>query len=233
MIKILVVADIHGDFESLSKFVNNLEIDDFDLVVCPGDFTDMYNIPESYSQLEIAEIIIQKLISLKKPLFCVPGNHDPYEILELFDEYCINLHEKKCKFKNVFFIGFGGAETPFNTKFEPTEAEIEKALERIVKKGEGTYVLITHNPPFRTKLDRIDTGQNVGSKSVRKFIEKEEPILAISAHIHEAGGIDKLGKTHLFYPGALYEGFYGIVTIDEEKNEVKCEIRKAKLQKKF
>ncbi len=223
MLKILVIADVHGEFEKFSKLVDKIRSHEFDLVICPGDFTDMYNIPEGYSQLDIAELIIQKLLSLGKPVFCIPGNHEPYDIIELFDEYGTNLHEKTRAFMGTEFIGFGGAATPFNTKFEPTDEEIDAALTKSMKGVKGKFILVVHNPPFETNLDKVEAGEHVGSKAVRQFIEKEKPLLAISAHIHEAGGVDKLGTTTLFYPGASYEGYYGLVEIDKE---VKCEIKK-------
>lgn len=223
MLRILVIADVHGEFEKFSKLVDGIRSHDFDLVICPGDFTDMYNIPEGFSQLDIAELIVQKLLSFGKPVFCIPGNHEPYEIVEVFDDYGVNLHEKTRELKGYEFVGFGGAATPFNTKFEPTDEEIDAALEKRVKDVKGKFILVVHNPPFETKLDKVETGEHVGSKAVRQFIEKEKPLLAISAHIHEAVGIDKLGNTTLFYPGTSYEGYYGLVEIDQE---VKCEIKK-------
>lgn len=222
-IKILVLADVHGELERLSDLINNIKERDFDIVLCPGDFTDMFNIPEGYSQMDVAELVLLKLLSLGKPLLCVPGNHDPYDILDIFEEYNVNLHEKARTFKGLKFVGFGGAETPFNTKFEPTEDEIREHLDRLVKGTKDISVLVTHNPPHNTKVDKTETGEHVGSKSVRVFIEKHQPVLAVSAHIHEAGGADKIGKTTVFYPGAVFSGYYGIVKIDKN---VECEIKK-------
>jgi hypothetical protein len=227
MLKILVIADIHGEFEKFSRMVDRMREHDFDLVICPGDFTDMYNTPEGFSQLDVAELIVQKLLSFGKPVLCIPGNHEPYEILDVFEEYDVNLHGRVRKIDEYELTGFGGAATPFNTKFEPTEEEIKQALGAKVKEVRGKFVLVVHNPPFGTNLDKTEAGEHVGSKAVREFIEKEKPILAISAHIHEAGGIDKLGKTALFYPGASYEGFYGLVEIGDE---VKCEIKKVNMR---
>lgn len=223
MLKIMVIADIHGEFEKFSKNIDRMKNIDFDLLICPGDFTDIHNTPEGYSQVDIAEIILQKLMSLGKPAFCIPGNHEPYDILEIFHEYNVNLHNEVKKFKGYEFVGFGGAATPFNTKFEPTEEEIEESLEKKVKSVKGKFILVTHNPPHGTKLDKTETGEHVGSKVIKEFIQKNKPTLAISAHIHEAGGSDKLGETTLFYPGVAYDGFYGLVYIDKE---IKCEIKK-------
>ena len=223
MFKIMVVADIHGEFEKFSKIVDKTKEHDFDLVICPGDFTDVFNTPEGYSQVDITELILQKLLSFGKPVFCVPGNHDPYDTLDLLDEYDVNIHGRVKKLRGLEFVGFGGAATPFNTKFEPTEEEIKETLEKRVNDIKGKFILVTHNPPFGTNLDKTETGEHVGSKSIREFIEKNKPLLAISAHIHEAGGIDKLGETTLFYPGVAYEGYYGLV---EMGKEIKCEIKK-------
>ncbi len=223
MFKIMVVADIHGEFEKFSKIVDKTKEHDFDLVICPGDFTDVFNTPEGYSQVDITELILQKLLSFGKPVFCVPGNHDPYDTLDLLDEYNVNIHGRVKKLKGLEFVGFGGAATPFNTKFEPTEEEIKETLDKGVNDIKGKFILVTHNPPFGTNLDKTETGEHVGSKTIREFIEKNKPLLAISAHIHEAGGIDKLGETTLFYPGVAYEGCYGLVKVGEE---IKCEIKK-------
>lgn len=220
--KILILADIHSKKEKLKDILKNIDISDIDLILSPGDFTDMYSYPIEFSQMDMAILIIQKLVSLKKPLFCVPGNQDPYEILNIFDEFGINLHENIKKMNNLYFLGFGGAQTPFGTKFEPLEEEMKNALENMVKRIKGDFVLLVHNPPKNTKLDIVMGKKHVGSKIVREFIEKYKPILTISAHIHESPGIDKIGETILFYPGPVIDGKYGIVDIDKK---IRCEIK--------
>jgi uncharacterized protein len=224
MVKMLVIADVHGEFEKLSKLMQKLKPQDFDMVVCPGDFTDMLNIPEGYSQDDIAELVVQELLSLGKPALFVLGNHDPHEIIEIFEEYGSNLHCCPKVVGGIQFIGFGGAATPFNTKFEPGEEETRHSLEKMLPHIKGKFVLITHAPPKGTKMDTIQNGQHVGSEAIRKFIEVNKPILTISAHIHENAGTDKIGDTTIFYPGALFDGRYGIVTI--EGNKVTCELKK-------
>jgi Icc-related predicted phosphoesterase len=224
--KILVIADIHGNFGLVSKILSNIN-KDFDLMISPGDFTDIFNVPQGFSQENIADMVIQKLLAFGKPAFCVPGNHDPFEILNIFDEYNINLHNRVKTFQGTKFLGWGGAPTPFDTPFEPSEGETAESLTELGKRvDKGNFVLVTHNPPKNTKLDRTVNGSHVGSGFVRKFIEEKQPVLAISAHIHESGGVDKIGKTTTFYPGPLFEGYYGIVDIGKE---VKCDIKKAEI----
>jgi len=222
--KILIVADIHGHYEEAFNKLNKIDTSKFDIMVCPGDFTDMFNQPPGFSQMDVADILLQKLMALNLPIYCVPGNHDPYEIIELLDEYGVNLHNKVRGFKGMKFLGFGGAATPFNTIFEPGEEEIKESLERLGKDVKNkNFVLVVHNPPKNTKTDIVASGEHVGSQAIREFIMKKQPLLTISAHIHESRAIDKLGETRLFYPGPFYDGYYGIAEI--KGSGIKCEIK--------
>jgi Icc-related predicted phosphoesterase len=44
----------------------------------------------------------------------------------------------------------------------------------------------------------------VGSKAVRKMIEKYQPLLSVHGHIHESRSAQKLGKTMCINPGSEY-----------------------------
>lgn len=223
--KILVIADVHGKYEVLQKIIDYVEREKFDIIISQGDFTDMYDIPPNFTQLDVADVVLQKLLIPNKPLFCVPGNHDPYEIVDVFDDYMVNLHNKSKKVLGLALVGWGGAATPFNTHFEPTEDETGEALDRLLRKVSGQWVLVVHAPPKNTTLDKVKTNKHVGSGAIRKAIEEKKPVLAVSAHIHENSGTEKIGPTTLFYPGPAYNGFYGVVEI--KKDRVECRIKKA------
>lgn len=45
---------------------------------------------------------------------------------------------------------------------------------------------------------------HVGSTSVRKVIEKLQPLAGLHGHIHESRGLTKIGKTQCFNPGSEY-----------------------------
>ncbi|MBI3766704.1 MAG: YfcE family phosphodiesterase, partial [Ignavibacteriales bacterium] len=53
----------------------------------------------------------------------------------------------------------------------------------------------------------------VGSSSVRKFIEKHQPDLAVCGHIHEARGQDSLEKSKIVNCGPAVNGYYAVVEI--------------------
>lgn len=218
---ILVISDIHNDVENMMSYIDKLALLDFDVVIVPGDFTDV-NVPKGFKQTDIGRLVLEELNSLKKPILALPGNQDK-ELIPVFEEMGVNLHGVGKIIKNVGFYGFGGAATPFGTPFEPTEREIELGLKNayaMVKKS-GQKIQVTHNPPARTKLDRISAGAHVGSEVVRKFIEEKQPDAAICAHIHEARGVDELGATKMINSGRFPEGYCGMITVEKEKTTAK------------
>jgi len=219
---ILVVSDIHNDVENILSYMDKLESIDFDVVVAPGDFTDVI-LPKGFTRTDIGKLIIEELRGFGKPVLALPGNMDK-DILHLLEEEKTSLHGNGKIIKDVGFYGFGGAKTPFNSSFEPDENEIRSGLQKAFEKVENAKfkVQVTHNPPARTKLDLLYTGAHVGSEAVRKFIEDKQPDVAISAHIHEARGTDELGKTKLINSGRFPEGHCGLVSV--EKNETKVKI---------
>jgi Icc-related predicted phosphoesterase len=84
-------------------------------------------------------------------------------------------------------------------------------------------ILVTHVPPSGTKLDTIGGNKSIGSTSVRSIIEKMQPLVAVSGHVHESRAIDSIGKTQLLNPGPLKEGYYGTIKIDGQV--VKVELK--------
>jgi Icc-related predicted phosphoesterase len=218
--EILIISDIHNDVENLMEYIDKIINFNFDVVVFPGDFSDVP--PKGCSSVDISKIILEELKTLKKPILALPGNWDK-DVISILEEEKVSLHGHGKIINGIGFYGFGGARTPFGTSFEPEEEEIEEGLERAFKEVEGAKVKVqvTHAPPARTKLDVVYTGAHVGSEAVRKAIEKFKPVLAISAHIHEARGVDEIGGTKLINAGRFPEGYCGLASIENGKVEVK------------
>ncbi|MBN2117454.1 MAG: hypothetical protein JW730_12835 [Anaerolineales bacterium] len=73
-----------------------------------------------------------------------------------------------------------------------------------------------HQPPFGTRNDLIQGNVHVGSKAVRKFIERYQPLICFTGHIHEGTGIHQMGNTRIINPGPLSEGSYAYADITPE-----------------
>ncbi|HDN80415.1 MAG: metallophosphoesterase [Chloroflexi bacterium] len=170
-----------------------------------------------------------------------PGNDDKFSIDEVIrrnprvifgEEEVVDLdgeHEVLC---------FGWSNpTPFNSPRECSEEELEEKLERVVAKVKNleTAIFCIHVPPYDSMIDyaplvdeqlrvKVVGGKPqmvpVGSKAVRKIIEKYQPLLGLHGHIHESPGYVKIGRTECLNPGSEYsEGIFKgyLVTVDGPK----------------
>ncbi len=215
--KVAVVSCIHGDIENLMKFLDKTGALKPDVLVCPGDFTD-FSFPKGFNRLDMAKLILEEMKGLNVPILAVPGSWDG-ELIGFLKKEGISIHAEGRIIENVGFYGYGGAKTPFNTPFEPSEGEIELGLEKAfseVKKAK-IKIQVTHSPPSHTKLDVIVSGAHVGSNAVRSFIENRQPNVAVSSHIHESRGVDEIGKTKIMNSGRFPEGYVGMIEIRDSE----------------
>lgn len=213
---IIVISDIHNDLENMLKYLDKIKELKFDVIICPGDFSDV-NLPKGFEQEDIVKIIIEEFKILNKPILCVPGNIDTKEVIKLLEKEKISIHGKGKIIDNVGFYGYGGAKTPFGTCIEPSEDELKIGLEKAFNdvKDAKIKVQVTHNPPHGTRVDLIQSGIHVGSNVVREMIKKFNPVAAISAHIHEARVTYNLDNTLLMNSGKFSEGYFGLINIDK------------------
>lgn len=218
--EILIISDVHNDVENLMEYMDKVALLDFDVIVFPGDFSDIP--PKGFSPIDISRIIIEELKTFNRPVLALPGNWDK-DIIRVLEKEDVSIHGHGKIISDVGFYGFGGARTPFGTSFEPSEEEIERGLQQAFEevKEAKIKIQVTHAPPARTKLDVVYTGAHVGSDAVRKAIENFKPALAISAHIHEAKGTDEIDRTKLINSGRFPEGYCGLASVKNGKVDVK------------
>ena len=184
-------------------------------------------------------------------LFIMMGNDDfkvNYDLLEKAENNGLIklLHNKLNKMDNWPIMGYSFVpQMPFLLKdWEKLDNKDSKPLTdpkkdiRTVEKEEGTIeqdlknleklsdpkktIYSIHSPPFNTGLDITYENEHVGSKSVKKFIETEQPLLTLHGHIHEShiiSGVwkEKIGKTICINPGKnKISSVLNLVVIDLE-----------------
>jgi len=86
----------------------------------------------------------------------------------------------------------------------PTIADALVELEALTPPAETVFVL--HSPPRDTRCDMIGARAHVGSRAIRGFIERRQPPLVLSGHIHESPRFsssyrDAIGRTVTVNPG--------------------------------
>jgi Icc-related predicted phosphoesterase len=190
--KILAVSDLHGDRQKAERLADIAKRENVDLVVLAGDLSIFG---------EGIKGLIKPFKERNLKIAFVPGNHDPPELAEwLENKYKIyNLHNRPLLINDVAFVGIGFANIPpYSISEEEIYSNIYEQLYQV--KGAKKVVVVSHIPPFNTKLD--DIGEHVGSTSLRKILEKKQPDLCICGHIHETFGLeDKINKTKVINPG--------------------------------
>ena len=201
--KILCIADIHGDDDGI-VFARNYAIDNnVDYIFLMGDYSVGFKDPKQ--NLADAEYALDLLCDDAK-LYALPGNCDQPGVVDIIRKHGISLHEQVAEIDGVSFIGLGGSNpTPSGTPTEYPEEEIYKKLTQLLTKAKSDKkVLITHFPPHNTKCDRVPSGAHVGSVSLRRIIEEKQPFACICSHIHEsAGAEDTIGTTKIVNVGML------------------------------
>jgi len=97
---------------------------------------------------------------------------------------------------------------------------IEEDLDHLPRPlGQKRTVYIMHSPPFGTRLDLIQEGKPAGSRSIRTFIERNQPFLTLHGHIHESpelsgAYLDRIGKTLSINPGQSAWSDGGVMKLD-------------------
>jgi Icc-related predicted phosphoesterase len=187
------------------------------------------------------DLIPQKVPQETKVIVC-PGNDDRTGVDEL-----INSHKSVLNGEGQIIdidqthemVSCGWVNpSPWKTAREEEEDKLEQRLEGYISqlKNVKSAIFNFHAPPHQTRLDEaplLDNDLNpivqggsvvmvpVGSKAVKKMIEKYQPFLGLHGHIHEASGSMKIGRTHCVNPGSEYaEGIVRAFLIEFKEDKL-------------
>ncbi len=208
--RILAVADIHGAYEKAERIIEKEA--GISAVIVGGDLTTNGSAEEARSAL-------QRFVKFDVPIIVVAGNMDPPELETVFSSNAISINACGTMLDDVGVFGVSGSPfTPMHTPYEISEEEISFRAHSGWKDVQAARIkiFVPHAPPHNTKLDRLRSGDHVGSTSVRKFVEQFRPDAVISGHIHESRGIDTLQKTVMVNCGPAASGFYAVLTVGKE-----------------
>ncbi len=166
-------------------------------------------------------------------MLVAPGNDDPFvvdPIIKNFEEQ----YEGRIVYPNDKVVWLDDKHpmvtcewvnpTPWDSPREEPEDKLEKRLINKIKMVDQDLikdlVVAFHAPPYDTGIDlapKLDKNMKpvlvgghpvmipVGSKAVRKIIEKYQPLLGLHSHIHESPGEVNIGRTVCINPGSEYD----------------------------
>ncbi len=188
--KILFFTDLHGDMNTLRKLKDKSK--DVDVTVCAGDISVM--------ETNIEEIM-RRVNKFHSPVLMLHGNHeDEFFLRELCDAHdnITFLHKAVHHVEDNIIMGYGG--DGFSTN-DPEFVDVAESFFKNEIKGKKRMVLVTHGPPYDTRIDHV-AGNPRGNKSYRTFIDEVKPHVVIAGHLHEnEGKSHKIGRTIFINPG--------------------------------
>jgi Icc-related predicted phosphoesterase len=214
--RFMVISDIHGKIEMVGRLM--LKTPGIDCILAAGDITNFGGHAD-------AARVMNPILASKIPVMAVTGNCDTDGVEEYLEDEKIHIGRRGLRLREFVFIGVGGSlPCPKITPHECGDNVLETLLCKVFwqtkempTSEQGSWlIVVSHQPAFDTQVDSVG-GRNTGSLAIRKFIETHRPILAVSGHIHEAFGTDRIGPTTLINPGPLKEGRYAIVDINGQQ----------------
>jgi Icc-related predicted phosphoesterase len=190
----------------------------------------------------------ERLRGTGKTCYVMGGNDDDPEVLETVRQggaesvvYCEERRVEIDDHHPMVSVGYSNP-TPWKTPREIPDDELGAVIDRVIAEVDDydRCIFNFHVPPIDSNLDtcpeldwttdppsQITKGGQVqlhgaGSRSVRRAIERCQPLLSLHGHIHESGGVARIGRTMSFNPGSEYgEGVLRGCLITLSRDEVK------------
>ena len=185
--KILAIGDIHGGTGLVKKLAEKAQKENVDIVILAGDIT--------FAEMSVKDLV-GPFAKVKKDILLIPGNHESFSTInflaEMYKPYAKNLHGYSFRKGNLGIFGAGSADIGLH---QIPDSEIfsllkkgHKDIEKIKKK-----IMITHMHPLGSKAEMFGFR---GSKAITKAVYEFQPDILITAHMHEASGLEEnFGKT--------------------------------------
>jgi Icc-related predicted phosphoesterase len=215
--KIVSFGDVHMAIKQMEKIA--VELSTADLIILSGDLTNFGGCVEAKQVLDAAR-------SYGPTVLALPGNLDRPEVIEFLQNEQAALHGQYRRLDNLGVFGCGGSNiTPFHTPLEYQDEELGVILAQAYIEADDAplQLMVSHTPPHATLLDRLTNGTSVGSLSVRQFIVQHQPRICITGHIHEAPGVDFIGRTKILNAGPFSAG--GYIVVHCQGNEMNAELK--------
>lgn len=177
------------------------------------------------------------------PLSLIPGNDDDLSVDGVLaaSQYARNVDKQVVELDEQHeLVSLGDTSmTPWECPRDYPEEHMVVAVKDLferVRNPAGAIVNM-HCPPRDTKIDQcpaltkdlrieFEAGQvimaSAGSAAIRRGLEELQPVLSLHGHIHEARGVQKIGRTVCLNPGSEYaEGIMKASIVNLEPARVK------------
>tara|TARA_Y100000310_G_C20704257_1_gene833406 strand:+ start:9057 stop:9650 length:594 start_codon:yes stop_codon:yes gene_type:complete len=185
-LRILAASDLHGKRNVIEKLAQKASKEKVDLVILAGDIQ---------GSEELNKKVLEPFKKVNKKVVFIPGNWESKEEHEILRKQTKSIDDYYVTYNNVGIAGIGSEEW----KMEFDKSDLEKIIKNFKRMKPKKKVLVSHLHASGTKAEFLGIE---GDKILREAIKKVKPDLLISAHIHEAEGMeDRIGKTRVVQVG--------------------------------
>lgn len=209
---ITAISDLHNRLDVLEAILHDAPGND--VIVFPGDLTH-------FGTAADAECIVKEAQRRSAYVFAVAGNCDNAGVEATLEAMGVSISGRGVRVGEVGFFGASGIPPWRGSMYCFSEKEILTRLEvgAAAIADCPLRIAVTHVPPYGTRLDRLWLGNHAGSHAVREIVETEQPMLLLCGHIHEAQGVERMGRTSVVNCGAAKAGHFARIEIDPSAAE--------------
>lgn len=206
----LCFCDLHKTVTAAERLAERAVAEEVDVLLSAGDLAiDFVHVPELYDALAAA----------RKPVLCVPGNHDGVEpyARSLERAGLTDLDGERVQVGGVTLVGWGyrwGAvapaapgwrDPPNGRSGRPPDPDLRAMTALIADVDPRRLVLLSHLPPWGVKVARTET-DDLGDKALRRWVEAHRPAAVVCGHVHHPKALtSRIGNTLVVNGGR--EGF--------------------------
>ena len=185
-LRILAASDLHGSLDISKKLSDKARAENVDLIVIAGDINDYH---------ETTENIFEPFKQAGQRVFFIPGNADSEQEHLLLQRSAKSIHNYYVSYSGVGIAGIGNSD--WKLRFNESDFEmIEKNLRRMTSEKK---ILVSHLHAKDLIFERMGF---YGDSVLRDAVERLQPDILISAHIHEIDGLeDRIGRTRVVQVG--------------------------------
>ena len=182
--RILAIADIHGAAEVYEWLKEAVAAYSADLLILAGDL--LIGGWEAEQSQQARTVVIPLLRTIPVPVCYIMGNDDNVD-LGCEDDRIRHVHSRRVEFGVCSVAGYQYSLPFVGGCYEKPEEEIAADLCRIEPIVDETTILVTHSPAYGY-VDRIFSGNHVGSHALAELLVRKRVLCHIHGHIHHSFG---------------------------------------------
>ena len=206
---ILHISDIHCSYNAIQRLAREVIPSIHDRLL--GVFIT--------GDIECPELVIDPLLEILREgsqrIFAVTGNMDDTYVARYLQERRLSVEGNIIIHGKYAIGGVSGIEPYVSLRI------LSERLKKVSQeKRDLDLIILSHFPPFNTKVDIAWGNVHAGLPELRDFITSYNPRIFLCGHIHESRGVDNIGDTLIVNAGSIAEGNYALIDIKNKKAEL-------------